>query len=104
MEPGTQFCFFESCTGISAIGKSIDLRLGDECWRTERRRPMQPIILVLVGVAGVFLLAGATRNHGWYLSDQLCQQGAILCDNPRLILISVCAIAAIVTIRAVVKT
>ncbi len=56
---------------------------------------MQPIILVLVGVAGVFLLAGVTRNHGWYLSDQLCQQGAILCDNPGLILISVCIIALI---------
>lgn len=64
---------------------------------------MQPIILALVGVAGVFLLAGATKNQGWYLSDQLCQQGAILCDNPGLILIGVCVIALIVSIRAVVK-
>jgi len=65
---------------------------------------MQPIILALVGVAGVFLLAGATKNQGWYLSDQLCQQGAILCDNPGLIFICICALALIVSIRAVVKT
>lgn len=65
---------------------------------------MQPIILVLVGVAGVFLLAGVTKNQGWYFSDQLCQQGAILCDNPGLVFIGVCVIALIVSIRAVAKT
>lgn len=65
---------------------------------------MQPIILVLVGVAGVFLLAGVTKNQGWYVSDQLCQQGAFLCDNPGLIFISVCVIALIVSIRTVAKT
>jgi hypothetical protein len=96
--------FFQRYTGISAIRKSIDLHLKRDVGGTERSNPMQPIIFAFVGMAGVFLLAGATRNQGWYLSDQLCQQGAILCDNPGLILISVCAIALIVTIRAVVKT
>jgi hypothetical protein len=106
MQSGTHntIWFFQRYTGISAIRKSIDLRLTANVGGTERSKPMQPIILTFVGVAGVFLLAGATKNQGWYLSDQLCQQGAIVCDNPGLILISVCAIALIVTLRAVVKT
>jgi hypothetical protein len=65
---------------------------------------MLPIILVSVGVAGVFLFAGVTRNHGWYLSDQVCQQGAILCDNPGVVFICIGVIALILSIRAVVKT
>lgn len=43
---------------------------------------MLQLILALLCGGGLFLLANATRNHGWYISDQLCLQGAVLCDNP----------------------
>lgn len=65
---------------------------------------MLPIIIVSVGVAGIFLFAGVTRNHGWFLSDQICQQGAFICDNPSLVFICIGVIALILSIRAVVKT
>lgn len=65
---------------------------------------MLPVILAIVGASGAFLLAGAAKNHGWYLADQLCLQGAALCDRPGLIFISIGVVAVIVTIRAVVKT
>jgi hypothetical protein len=42
---------------------------------------LQLVFAVLCG-GGLFLLAGATRNHGWYIADQLCLQGAAFCDNP----------------------
>lgn len=64
---------------------------------------MLPVILAIVGAGGAFLLAGAAQNRGWYLADQLCLQGAVLCDRPGLIFIAISAVAVIVTIRAVIK-
>lgn len=46
---------------------------------------MLQIIFTLLCGGGLFLFAGATRNHGWAVADKLCQQGAPLCDNPHLI-------------------
>jgi hypothetical protein len=49
---------------------------------------MRQFILAIIGAGGLFLLAGAMRNHGWYLADQMCARGAILCDNPGTVLVT----------------
>ncbi|MBN8982218.1 MAG: hypothetical protein J0I29_13225 [Rhizobiales bacterium] len=46
---------------------------------------MLHIIFAILSGGGLFLLAGATRNHGWFIADQVCLHGAVLCDNPSLI-------------------
>ncbi|HEX7792309.1 MAG TPA: hypothetical protein VF467_17475 [Afipia sp.] len=65
---------------------------------------MQPIILSVVGAGGLFLLAGATRNHGWFLADQVCSVGAPLCDNPGWILIIGAALVFVATIHTIART
>lgn len=64
---------------------------------------MQPFLILIMAVTGTFLLAGAVRNHGWYLADQLCIQGAVLCDNPTALLIAAFVLTLIVTLRLAVK-
>ncbi len=46
---------------------------------------MLQFIFALLCGGGLFLLAGATRNHGWHFADQLCMHGAVICDNPSVI-------------------
>ncbi len=64
---------------------------------------MQPFLFLIMVVTGTFLLAGTVRNHGWYVADQLCVQGAILCDNPGPLLIIAFILTLIVTLRLAVK-
>lgn len=63
-----------------------------------------PLVLALVGAGGVFVLAGAMRNHGWLWADQLCQQGPLLCDHPGWILTGAGILVLGASIRAVAKT
>lgn len=65
---------------------------------------MRQAILAIVGAGGVFLLAGATRNHGFYLADQVCAQGAILCDNSWMVLVACAVLLFIATIQSIAKT
>lgn len=65
---------------------------------------MLPFVLTIVAASGLFLLAGAARNHGWYVADQLCLRGPALCDSPGVLWIVIAAVALVVTIRAVAKT
>lgn len=65
---------------------------------------MLPFVLTIVAASGLFLLAGATRNQGWYVADQLCLRGPALCDSPGLLWIAIAVVALVLSIRAVVKT
>jgi len=65
---------------------------------------MRQLILAITGAGGVFLLAGATRNHGWSLADQVCVQGAALCDNPGWLLAIIAALLFVATIQSIAKT
>lgn len=65
---------------------------------------MRQVILAITGAGGVFLLAGATRNHGWSLADQVCFRGAILCDNPGWVLATLAALLFVATIHTIAKT
>ncbi len=65
---------------------------------------MRQAILAIVCAGGVFMLAGATRNRGFYLADQVCAQGAFLCDNPWWILVSCAVLLFIATIQSIAKT
>jgi len=65
---------------------------------------MQLFLFLITVVTGTFLLAGIVRNHGWYLADQLCAQGAMLCDNPLPLMIVAFVLTLIVTLRLAVKT
>jgi hypothetical protein len=65
---------------------------------------MRQFILIIIGAGGLFLLAGATRNHGWYLADQACARGAILCDNPGWILVTLAVLLFVATIQTIAKT
>ncbi|MBV5270124.1 MAG: hypothetical protein JZU55_09750 [Afipia sp.] len=65
---------------------------------------MRQFILAIVGAGGLFLLAGATRNHGWYLADQVCARGAMLCDNPGWILVTLAVLLFVATIQTIAKT
>ncbi len=58
------------------------------------------LIMALLGASGVFFLASATRNSGWWLSYELCQQGATFCDHPSWILIA----AGIAILFAMIRT
>jgi len=65
---------------------------------------MQLFLFLIMIVTGTFLLAGTIRNHGWYLADQLCVQGALLCDNPLPLIIIAFVLTLIVSLRLAVKT
>ncbi len=65
---------------------------------------MRQAILAVVSAGGIFLLAGATRNHGYYLADQVCAQGAFLCDNPWWILVPCAVLLFVATIQTIAKT
>ncbi len=65
---------------------------------------MLPFVMTVVAASGLFLLAGAARNQGWYVADQLCLRGPALCDSPGALWMAIAAVALVVTIRAVVKT
>lgn len=65
---------------------------------------MRHLFLAMMGAGGVFLLAGALRNRGWPLADQLCVQGAILCDNPWWVLMTIAALLFVATIQTIIKT
>ncbi|HEY0234466.1 MAG TPA: hypothetical protein VGC86_05345 [Afipia sp.] len=58
------------------------------------------LIVALLGAAGVFFLAGATQNSGWWWSYELCHQGAIFCEHPSWILIA----AGIAILFAMIRT
>ena len=64
---------------------------------------LQAIFAVLCG-AGVFLLANATRNRGWTISDQICFQAAALCDNPGSIAIVGVVLVIFAAIHMMVRT
>jgi hypothetical protein len=70
----------------------------------ERSSAMQPLILAIVGVGGVFLLAGATRNHGWGVADQVCRIGATLCDNPGWIIIAAAVLVIVAAVQSIART
>ena len=65
---------------------------------------MRQAILAIVCAGGVFLLAGATRNRGFYLADQVCAQGALLCDNSWLVLVICAVLLFVATIQSIAKT
>lgn len=65
---------------------------------------MRQLIMAVVGAGGIILLAGAMRNHGWYLADQICGRGAILCDNPHWVLATIAVLLFVATIQTIVKT
>lgn len=65
---------------------------------------MQPFLFLITVVTGTFLLAGTVRNRGWYLADQLCIQGAVLCDHPGTLMIVAFTLTLVVTLRLTVKT
>lgn len=65
---------------------------------------MRQLFLAMMGAGGVFLLAGALRNRGWPLADHLCFQGAILCDNPRWVLVTIAALLFVATLQTIIKT
>jgi hypothetical protein len=65
---------------------------------------MRQLILAISGAGGIFLLAGATRNRGWPLADQVCVHGAVLCDNPGWVLVSVATLLFVATIQTIAKT
>lgn len=60
-------------------------------------------ILALLGTAGVFFFAGATRYSGWSWSYEVCQQGAIFCEHPGWILIAAGVAIAIEMMRMMSK-
>lgn len=64
---------------------------------------LQAIFAVLCG-GGVFLLANATRNRGWTISDQICVQGAALCDNPGSIAVAGVVLVIFAAIHMMVRT
>lgn len=51
----------------------------------EKEQTVLQVIFAILCGGGAFLLAGATRNRGWTVADQMCLQGAVFCDNPSLI-------------------
>jgi len=65
---------------------------------------MRQLILAITGAGGIFLLAGATRNHGWSLADEVCIRGAVLCDNPGWVLVVLAALLFVATIQTIAKT
>lgn len=65
---------------------------------------MRQLILVVMGAGGIILLAGALRNRGWHLADQICGSGAILCDNPWWVIVGVAVLLFAATIQSIVKT
>ena len=64
---------------------------------------MFAVILVLLGVGGVFFFASATQYSGWYWSYQLCQQGTIFCEHPSWILIAAGIAVLIQMVRTMSK-
>lgn len=64
---------------------------------------MRQLILTITGAGGIFLLAGATRNRGWALADEVCRQGATLCDNPGWLLVTLAALLFVATIKTIAK-
>jgi hypothetical protein len=65
---------------------------------------MRQLILAIIGAGGIFLLAGALRNRGWSLADEVCVRGAVLCDNPGWILTIIAALVFVATIQSIAKT
>lgn len=63
---------------------------------------LQVIFAFLCG-GGLFLLAGATKNHGWYVADQLCLQGAVFCDNPSMIVTAGAVLVIFAAIHLMVR-
>ncbi|MCX7308870.1 MAG: hypothetical protein NTZ72_13395 [Afipia sp.] len=64
---------------------------------------MLQVIFVFLCGGGVFLLAGATRNHGWGVADELCRQGAIFCDNPSVIVTTGAVLVIVSAIHLMVR-
>lgn len=65
---------------------------------------MRQFIVAVMGAGGIVLLAGAMRNQGWYLADQVCARGTILCDNPSWIMGFIAVLLFVATIQTIVKT
>ena len=65
---------------------------------------MRQLAMALIGAGGIVLLAGAMRNHGWSLADQICARGAILCDNPVWVLVAIGILVFMATIQTIIKT
>jgi len=64
---------------------------------------LQVIMAVLFG-GGLFLLAGATRNRGWFVSDQVCTLGATFCDNPGWIVTIGIALVIVAAVNRIVQS
>ncbi len=64
---------------------------------------LQAIFALLCG-GGLFLFASVTRNRGFYLADQLCQQGAMFCDHPALIVTIGSVLVIFAAIHLMVRT
>jgi hypothetical protein len=58
------------------------------------------LILMMLGVTGLFYFASATQNSGWYWSSVLCSQGGPLCDHPSWLLTASALLIALAMIRS----
>ena len=65
---------------------------------------MRQLAMAVTGAGGIVLLAGAMRNRGWSLADQICARGAILCDNQWWVLVAIGVLVFMATIQTIVKT
>lgn len=61
------------------------------------------LTMALLGAAGIFFLAGATQNSGWWWSYELCQQGAIFCEHPSWILMAAVVLIALQMVRTMTE-
>ena len=65
---------------------------------------MLPFIMAVLCGCGLFLLAGATRYHGWYVPDQICAVGAMLCDNPSWIVTVGTALVIVAAVNRILQS
>lgn len=65
---------------------------------------MRQLIIVAMGAGGIILLAGAMRNRGWHLADQICGSAAISCDHPGWVMVGIAVLLFAATIQTIVKT
>ena len=61
------------------------------------------LILVLLGITGLFYFASATQHSGWYWSSALCNQSGPLCDHPNWLLLASALLIALAMIRTMTE-
>ena len=64
---------------------------------------MLQLVMAIACACGLFLLAGATRYHGWFLPDQVCTYCATLCDNPGALATIGTALVLAAAVRRIVQ-